>query len=147
VTLADRIFLLNTLMNDPAVLAEMAPGYAAVDMTPFFQNPANVMLGDENGVVLFVLAEPGIYEGHFVFPRRRRDILAVCREHLRTMFTVHGAQAIHGFTPIGNRAARALSHALGFANLGHSSDSSGRSCVKYVLERTKWERSSGHSLE
>lgn len=140
-SVADRSVLLNTLLNDPAVLAEMAPGYAAVDMTAFFQNPENVMLGDENGVVLFACAEPGIYEGHFVFPRRRRDIMDVCRGHLRTMFTAHGAQAIYGLTPIENSAARALSRALGFANLGPSSDSSGRPCVRYVLERTKWEQS------
>lgn len=146
------VALLNYIANLPDVLAGLAPGYTSIDLSPFFTNPKNVMLGDTYGCAIFAHrdTEPGVYEGHYMFPEDTRIARgwatgSMCRRFLHTMFTEHGAQAIWGFTPTENAAARALSRHLGFAPRGPSLLPSGRPCVMYVLERGSWAKLSGES--
>jgi hypothetical protein len=54
------------------------------------------------------------------------------------MFTDHGATAICGAVPREHRASRAMSRALGASPRGSHTDSFGRSCIIYVLERKSW---------
>lgn len=139
--------ILMQLANDPAILPGLAPGYDHVDLSSFFDNDKNVMLGDLDGAALFAHRDwqPGVYEGHYLLHPGRIYNVALCRSFLNTMFTEHPAQAIWGATPTENRAARALSRLLGFAPRGTSLLPSGRLCVTYVLERDSWEKSSGES--
>lgn len=139
----DQAALLHRIINRPEQVAALAPGFDGVTLPGFIENPNNVFLGDENGAAIFAMRfdEPGVYEGHYLLVPGRADNVERCRDFLRTMFTEHGAQAIWGFVSSENRAARALSRALGFAPRGYSTSPSGRSCVNYVLERTRWEKS------
>lgn len=140
--------LLQAMVNEPDMLAVLAPGYDHVDMTPFWRNPRNVMLGDENGAAIFAErpGEPGAFEGHYLLRSGRAGNLELARSFLAAMFTEHAAQAIWGNVHTENRAARAFSRALGFAPRGHSLLPSGRPCVIYVLERATWAKLSGESL-
>lgn len=150
--LIDQRALLHRLVNRRDILKALAPDYDHVDLSAFFDNPKNIMLGDERGAAIFAHrdADPGVFEGHYLFPHitrlaRGKATVLLCRDFLRTMFTVHAAKAIWGYTPIENAAARALSRSLGFAPRGTSLLPSGRPCVVYVLERDTWAKSSGES--
>lgn len=137
-----RIVFLNALANQPGIIAALAPGYQNIDLSEFFKREGSIMLGDEHGAALFTLLEPGVFEGHYLLPSRtysdQHPIIDVCRGFLREMFTERGAQTIVGYTPVENYPARAMSRALGFTPQGSSVSQSGRSCVKYVLERRAW---------
>lgn len=135
------------LCNAPDILPTLAPGYDWVDLSAFFDNPKNIMLGDDDGAAIFAHLDssPGEYEGHYLLHPGRFYNVQLCRSFLETMFTEHAAQAIWGHTPSEQRAARALSRLLGFAPRGTSLLPSGRPCVIYVLERTQWVKSSGES--
>lgn len=139
----DPISLLNYVVNQPEVLPFVAPGCEYLDMEPFFNNPANVMLGDERGLVIFAALGDASYEGHYLLTRalpaaQRLPFLRAC---LVAMFTEHNAHAIRGKTPRDNRAARIVNRALGFLPVGSALDNTGRPCTYYVLERATWVRS------
>jgi hypothetical protein len=138
-----EISLLNFVTNQPEVLPFLAPGHDEVEMSRFFKNPKNVMLGDDRGVVLFGHCGNNIYEMHYLFTHalRGRKALLACRTALKTMFTVYGAEKIVGQTPRDNEAARFMNRALGGVQAGTSVDSQGRACVNYVLERASWATS------
>lgn len=144
-TKIDDTTLLNLVANQPEVLMATAPGYLRVDLTPFFDNPENLMVGTSAGVVLFALKDPGIYEMHYLFTSRLRgpDALRAIKDAIRQLFTYREACAIVGSTPRENRAARAMNRALGGRPVGESVDSLGRNCIIYILERATWVRLSG----
>lgn len=136
--MTDQLALLNQVIND--MLPDwpgLAPGFDRVDMTAFFDHPGNFMLGDKDGIALFGLVAPGVYEGHYLFPGPAS--IDKCRAFLSTVFIDHYADAIIGHVPVEHSAARAMTRALGFTRQGTSVSFSGRSCVDYVLERRKWE--------
>lgn len=139
----EAIALLNDLANEPANLAAL--GYEWVDLSGFFDRPTNLAIGDENGVGLFAEREPGVYEGHYLFKVRGPDALRHARNIIDQLFTLHEASAIVGEVPESNQAARHLTRALGFTPVGASVNSEGRSCVTYILERSKWAESSAES--
>jgi hypothetical protein len=128
----------NRIANLPGVLPHVAPGFVALDLSPFFRSRWNVALGDGDGMALFGWMRPGVYEGHFLFVPGRGGNLARGRGFLRTMFTDYAASTIVGHTPVDNLPARALTRALGFTPQGASVSPSGRSCVTYILERNQW---------
>lgn len=136
----NKVDTLNHVVNRPEVLAGCAPGYYDVDMTAFFEEPRNVMIGDKRGVVLFAYLGDFTYEMHYLLTDalRGRAAFRLCRKALDTMFTKHHASAICGATPRENRAARAMNRALGAVPVGVSTDSMGRACINYRLERTTW---------
>jgi hypothetical protein len=141
----DDIELLNRVAAQPEVLAQVAPGYLSLDLTAFFDNPANIMLGDERGIVLFVALGNGVYGMHYLLTRSLRGpaALRAIKSAISDVFTYHGAHAITGATPRENRAARAVNRALGGHPIGVSEDSLGRPCINYMLERATWVRLSG----
>lgn len=136
--------LLNWVANRPEVLSELAPAYEHVDLSPFFDNPRNIMCGDERGLVLFAWLRPGVYELHYLFTAalRGQAALRAINTAFKTIFTQTDAIAIVGSTPRENRAARAMNRALKAHPTGVSVDSQGRECINYVLERAKWAISS-----
>jgi hypothetical protein len=150
-SLEEKIQLLNWVANAPEVLKNVAPGYARVDLTAFFDNPKNVMLGDQRGLVLFIwhgaddLGE--IYHMHYMFTEalRGRDALIATKKAIATLFTQTNTYAIVGSTPRENRAARAMNRALGARPVGVSIDGRGRPCIDYKLERKQWAISSAVS--
>lgn len=141
----EKAELLNWVANRPEVLAGAAPGYEGLDLSAFFDDPRNMMFGDEKGVILFQWCAPGVYEIHYLFTALLRGAAAlrVIRAALRVMFTYRDATAIVGATPRENRAARAINRALGARPTGVSVDSQGRDCITYALERSTWAISSG----
>lgn len=145
---ATQIQLLNFVANQPEVRAAMAPGLMAVDMSGFFDRADNLMFGNEHGLVIFAHLGDGIYEGHYMWTDTlsARAGLRMTRSAIRAVFTKHGARAINGVTPRGNKAARAVNRALGFHPTGSTRDTMGRECIKYTLERELWEVLSAASL-
>jgi hypothetical protein len=137
--------LLNRIANQPEVRQNIAPGYEAIDLSLFFNSPANVMIGDERGVVLFAPIKPGLYEMHYLMTNSTRGpaALRAIKAAIRALFTYYPAYAITGSTPRDNFAARAVNRALGGRPIGVSTDTSGRCCIDYVLERATWVRLSG----
>jgi len=135
--------LLDYLANRPEIIGEIAPGYATVDLRSFFLNSKNIMIGNEDGVVLFGDLGRGVYQMHYLLTDkvRGRAAFKVIKSAIETMFTFHGAVAITGATPRTNRAARAMNRALGGRPIGVSEDSHGRPCINYILERSSWATS------
>lgn len=143
------IELVNQLVNQPQNLEAMAPGYTDVDLTGFVENPNNLVIGNEMGVGLFALLPNAdhVYEGHYLFDREThgKTALELSRKILDIAFTKYPVKAIVGLTPVDNKAARAHSHALGFAPIGDSVDTIGRSCVVVRMEREQWDHLSADS--
>lgn len=140
-----QIALLNLLVNQPEILPYMAPSYWRVDMSGFFDRPGNLIVGDARGVVLFANAGNGLYEVHYMLTSSLRGPAALARikEAFNALFTYRDATAIVGSTPRENRAARAMNRALGGRPIGESTDTQGRPCTTYILERKTWAASSG----
>lgn len=137
--------VLNLVANQPEVLVQIAPGYLAVDLAPFFDKPGNLMLGDERGVVLFSFRGDSTYRMDYLLTNSLRGpaALRAIKTAIRALFTYREAYAITGQTPRDNRPARAMNRALGGRPYGVSVDSQGRHCIDYVLERARWVRLSG----
>lgn len=144
-TCQDAIALLNRVANAPEVIAHTAPGYLAVDLSSFFNDPRNVLFGDERGVMLFAHQGAGRYDMHYLLTAalRGKAALATIKAAMRALFTYHNASAITGATPRENLAARAVNRALGGRPYGVCIDSLGRDCICYVLERATWVALSG----
>jgi hypothetical protein len=140
-----QVRLLNFVANQPEVLKQIAPGCKAVDLARYLDAPGTLLYGNEDGVLLFVRDIERRYEGHYMFTdtARRRDIVALCRRAITDVFTKHGASAIKGVTPRGNLGARAMNRALGLLPCGITTDTAGRDCIRYILERKSWQASLG----
>lgn len=137
---AEKIRILESVMNRPEVLPHVAPGMEEVTAGTYFDNPTNLMFGDERGVALFHVIADGLVEGHYLLTNEIRgaERLAVLRDFLRQLFTNHDAWAIQGNTPRDMLHARCINRALGFRPVGTSVDADGRDCIKYILERSTW---------
>ncbi len=144
-TRAEEVKLLNMIANQPEVLPWVAPGYDHVDLTDFFDRPGNLMLGNIMGVVLFGAMGEGLYSTHFLFTSslRGRDALHAIRLAFNSLFTYRDCVAITGLIPRENRASRAMVRALGCRLIGHATDSHGRACNSYIMERGRWVTLSG----
>ena len=147
----DAIEVLNAIANDEDVREGCAPGYHDIDLSKFFDDARNVCFlyqseysGAWQGALLFRYKIYDIYEGHYLCTAtlRGKEALQFVKRSLKTMFLEYGASAIVGDTPRDNRAARAMNRALGARPIGKSTDSLGRACISYVLERKKWATSS-----
>lgn len=131
---------LNRLANLPSIRDKVSPGYRNIDLTAFFDNPENVALGDQNGAVLFGHRGDGVYEVHCLMGPDVRGSAAMTRLRaaLKTMFTEHGATAIVGDTPDAFLRARVMIRALGGVPTARTTDTLGRPCTSYRLERRTW---------
>ncbi len=138
-----QLELLNSVVNEPEVLSAVAPGRQCVDLSMFFDKPGNLIFGNEHGLLAFAYLGDGIYEGHYLFTNtmNRRLAMLLARRALRVLFTRYGASAIVGVTPRGNLGARVVNRALGLQPVGSATDTAGRPCIKYRLEKTQWEAS------
>lgn len=136
--------LLEHVANHPDVLRFVAPGYQHIDLSCFFTNEANVMFGDHRGLLLFLAQPDHTFEMHWLLTEaiRGRSALLMAKNAIKTMFTNFDACAITGSTPREYRAARTMNRALGGVPTGVSTDSTGRPCINYRLERVTWAKSS-----
>lgn len=139
------IELLNHVANHPDVLPHCAPHLDRADMADFFDNPRNIAVGDEAGLVLFAhggdVPDHGpIYELHYLLTAALRgpDAYAAIAHALTVVFTATEACAIYGVTPRSNRAARAMNRALGARPVGQLTTVGGVHLIKYVLDRATW---------
>lgn len=140
----EKAFLLNYCANHPDVKPWIAPPELAfVDLTGFLLEPENVMFGDTRGLILFLYQRKNhTYQMHWLLTDaiRGRDAFRMARNAIATMFTKYDCCAITGSTPRDNAPARAMNRALGAVPVGVSTDSLGRSCIDYSLERRTWSR-------
>lgn len=140
--------LLHYLANHPDIIRWVAPGRRTVDISRHNQ-PGTWIFGDAAGAVLFdpVAGLPNVYEMHYLFTEALRGKAAL--DHIRAcvqvMFTDHDATVICGAVPREHRASRVMSRALGAQPIGSHTDSFGRACVVYKLERKSWATSSAAS--
>lgn len=146
--LVNPLALLHHLANHPDIIRWVAPGRREVDVSR--HNVSGTWIfGDEDGAVLFdpISVEKGIYEMHYLFTEARRGkaALDLIRSAVQVMFTEHEATVICGAVPREHRASRVMSRALGAQPVGSHTDSSGRACVVYKLERKSWATSSAAS--
>lgn len=144
----DQLALLNMIANRPEILTQVAPGYANVDMAPFFTNPNNMLVGNEHGVVIFIHLGEGIYSCHILLTEtlRGRDALTALRMSFTALFTNRNCVAITGLIPRENRASRVIVRALGCRPIGSALDATGRASISYIMERGTWATLSGESL-
>jgi len=147
--LQDRTELLNYVANQPEVIKGLAPGYECVNLASISEKPNTLIFGDEHGVLMFNYLGDAIYEGHYMFTDtlNRRDAMRLARRAIKELFTTHHASAINGATPRANLGARAFNRALGLVPVGETTDTMGRPCIKYRLERGQWVRSLQQVLE
>lgn len=138
-----QVQLLNFVANQPEVLAQIAPGFKCVDLSRYLDMPGTLLYGNEHGVLMFVHDIERCYAGHYMFTdtARRREIMSLCRRAITDVFTKHNASAIKGVTPRGNLGARAMNRALGLLPCGFTTDTAGRDCIRYILERKTWQAS------
>lgn len=144
----ERANLLNYVANQPEVRTRIAPEHLEVDLSNILGHPGTMQFGDEHGLVLFTYLGDGVYEGHYLITNTMtaQAALRLCRRALWTLFTTFGAHAINGATPRGFLGARAMNRALGFQPVGSCTDTQGRPCIKYRLERKQWEVLSAERL-
>lgn len=135
--------LLDHLANHPDIRPWVA-GAHSVDVAPL-DVPGAQLIGDSQGAVFFKPTRdvPSYFEMHYLFTEtvRGKQALALIRQSCTAMFTDHGAEVICGAVPREHRASRIMSRALGARPLGPHTDSLGRACIFYVLEREPWATS------
>lgn len=146
VTRVDYVALLNHCANHPDVLPHVAPHHDEIDLSRFFDVPENCMFGDARGLLLFAYHTPShTYQMHWLLTSAIRGAaaLAMARNAIGTMFTNFDCCAITGMTPRENSAARLMNRALGASPVGDATDSQGRACIVYRLERSAWAKRGG----
>ena len=132
---------LNALANRPDIAYQLAPLYTDLDLSAVFENPANVVVFEGAGAMIFAAIpdRAGWYDTHYLFPRSGGAAnLEAARKCVQTMFDVHDAAVLCGNTPRSNVAARIISRMLGARPVSAGVDSQGRDCLFYVLERIRW---------
>jgi len=144
-----RAFTLLTLLaHHPDIQPWIAPGMGQIDLSEW-NVPGAYIFGDFDGAVLFreLPHLPGAYEMHYLFTemRRGKEALDWIRYCVTSMFTEHDATVICGAVPREHRASRVMSRALGAQPIGSHTDSFGRACVVYTIEREPWVRSLAES--
>lgn len=139
--------LLDHLANHPDIHPWVS-GSQRVDVA-HLDVPGALLVGDRDGAVFFKPTRdvPSYFEMHYLFTQavRGKQALALIRQACTTVFTDHGAEVICGAVPREHRASRVMSRALGARPLGPHTDSLGRACIFYVLEREPWATSSAAS--
>lgn len=131
---------LRALFMVPEIMKAHAPELARKLAAGVMAVPGRIVMGDVDGMVVFYHEGGGRYDGHYLFPpwTRGKDILTRGRAFIRTMFTEHGATALRGQTPLGNRPARMVNRALGFVPVGEAANTEGQRCIQYELTRERW---------
>jgi RimJ/RimL family protein N-acetyltransferase len=144
-TVDARRELLNRVANQPEVLRACAPGLERIVMDAFLDEPKNIMLGNDKGLIIFAyLADfdhGPVYELHYLLTkaiRGRRAVLAA-RTAIDTVFRERGAAAVYGSTPAQNLGARTMNRILGGVPASTMQDAFGRPCIRYVLTRERWQ--------
>lgn len=137
---------LNRLANHPNILPELAPGHEWCTLEKLYHHPATLIVGDNLGVIVMTCSDnAGILVWHWLLTpcMRGAKALALGRAALTKAFANPEIRAISGATPRSNRAARLMNRALGARPIGYTTDTAGRDCIIYILERAQWEALSG----
>lgn len=130
--------LVTQLANAPDTLANN--GVSRIDMTHFFDDPANQVIGDARGAIVFVLGPHRTAEAHYLLAQQTRGAAALhqCRAILAQAFHDLPIDTVTGTIPVSLPHACRMTALLGFTRHGTSTDLSGRPCVVYTLERSQW---------
>jgi hypothetical protein len=114
--LITRSFDIETARN----AAESVPSTEGMDWEAWLGDTRNVMFTIDNGDVgLATFEYPGLYNVHWFFNNTKgRAAINLAEEMLNELFTVHGAEAIRGFTPVEVKTARFLAKYVGLTSYG-----------------------------
>lgn len=106
---------LNRVCNDPSVFPEISiPGQGPMDLTPMVADLRNIALMCDEGGIMAIWREPGIYEIHTQFTAKYRGVSAVrtTREMVSWLFLNSPAMELQTQVPAINQAALSLVKAI-----------------------------------
>lgn len=106
---------LNRVCNDPSVFPEISvPGQGPMDLTTLVADLRNIALLCDEGGIMAIWREPGIYEIHTQFTERYRGVSAVrtVREMVSWLFLQSPAMELQTQVPAVNQAAHSLVKAI-----------------------------------
>lgn len=138
---------LNRVCNDPSVFPEISlPSQGPMDLTALVADLRNIALLCDEGGILALWREPGIYEIHTQFTEKYRGVSAVktVREMVSWLFLQSPAMELQTQVPAVNQAAhslvKAISGRLEFERDGVWALPDGQSCRMdyYTLRYSDW---------
>lgn len=134
--------MIEFLMN--AHIKGLAPGLLRLSADPFYANKGNVGYCDDEGMnfVLFEQLGGHRYGAHLLCVR---GAVALGRQAVAAIFTVHGAAAIQSEIPRSNLRSRVVCRAVGGIPTADTVDAFGRPCKLYKLSAKRWAALSGAS--
>ena len=106
---------INRVVNDPSVFPEISvPGQGPMDLTALVADLRNIALLCDEGGIMALWREPGIYEIHTQFTERYRGVSAVrtVRERVSWLFLQSPAMELQTQVPAVNQAAHSLVKAI-----------------------------------
>jgi hypothetical protein len=112
---------------DADILRSIGPEFLKEEFLPvWLGNPHNVILVEDDNIGLCTFEYPGLYTLHWFFKARGRDAIKLGRRMVREVFEKYAAEAVRGFTPVENGAARWATRQVGLESLGIVQDYDGR---------------------
>ena len=124
---------------DPDVLRSIGDEFLKEEFLPIWLgNPHNVLLIEDEDIGIATHEYPGLYTVHWFFKRRGREALKLARRMFAYMFENHGAQALRGFTPVNNKAARWASRQVGLKSQGLISTPDGREHEFFIITKDEF---------
>ena len=138
---------LNRVCNDPSVFPEISlPGQGTMDLSALVSDLRNIALLCDEGGIMAIWREPGIYEIHTQFTAKYRGVGAVrtVREMISWLFINTDAMELQTQSPAVNQAAhglvKAISGRLEFEREGAWALPDGQSCRMdyYTLRYADW---------
>ena len=106
---------LNRVCNDPSVFPEISqPGQVAMDLSALVSDLRNITLLCDEGGIMAIWREPGIYEIHTQFTAKYRGVSAIrtVREMVSWLFINSPAMELQTKVPAVNQAAHSLVKAI-----------------------------------
>src|ERR1700731_3203580 len=106
---------LNRVCNDPSVFPEISqPGQVAMDLSALVSDLRNITLLCDEGGIMALWREPGIYEIHTQFTAKYRGVSAIrtVREMVSWLFINSPAMELQTKVPAVNQAAHSLVKAI-----------------------------------
>ena len=138
---------LNRVVNDPSVFAEVAtPEQEVLELAPLVGNLANIALMCDEGGILAIWREPGVYEIHTQFTDKYRGVSCIktVREMFSWLFLNTGAMELQSQVPDCNEGAKAITRAIGArleferADAWRTRDGKAHNVGYYTLRWSDW---------
>lgn len=138
---------LNRVVNDPSVFAEIStPEQEELRLDALVGNLNNIALMCDEGGILAIWREPGVYEIHTQFTDKYRGVSCIktVREMFSWLFLNTGAMELQSQVPDCNEGAKAITRAIGArleferADAWRTRDGKTHSVGYYTLRWSDW---------